>query len=72
MSGLVERLRKNCMWQRVKGTSLDNGYPYHKHIPDCDICQSADRLEEQDAELKQLRLVVYEPKQDNESSPAGQ
>ena len=38
-------LRRQCGWQRAHGTSRDNGYPYHKHVPDCDICRSADLLE---------------------------
>jgi hypothetical protein len=33
------------MWQRAVGTTRDNGYPYYKHVPDCDICRSADLLE---------------------------
>ncbi len=41
----IELLRKQCIWQRAKGTDRDNGYPYHKHLPDCDICRSADMLE---------------------------
>lgn len=48
----VRMLRKQCMWQRSQGTSRDNGYPYHKHQPDCDICRSADLLERQARDIR--------------------
>ena len=41
----LKMLRKQCTWQRSQGTERDNGYPYHKHFPDCDICRSADLIE---------------------------
>lgn len=47
-SKLIERLKKHCEWWKSQGTPEDNGYPYHKHFPDCDICQAI-------AELEQLR-----------------
>jgi len=55
---LVERLRKWCQWQRVQGTTDNNGYPYHKHVPDCEICQAADRIEELEAALLQAIATV--------------
>lgn len=51
---LIKRLRLNCIWQRRKGTSRDNGYPYRKHVQDCDICQGADRI----AELEGFERIV--------------
>ena len=41
----VHMLRMQCIWQRAQGTKRDNGYPYHKHVPDCEICRSADLIE---------------------------
>lgn len=55
---LVERqvymLRRQCFWQRSQGTDLDNGYPYHKHLPDCDICRSAELIESDRERIKEL------------------
>ena len=57
----AECLRRNCIWQRAKGTSRDNGYPYHKHVPDCDICQGADRIDElENANKKRLADTLRE------------
>lgn len=52
MSYSVKTLRRNCIWQREKGTVRDNGYPYYKHVPDCDICQAADHIEEMDRRVR--------------------
>ena len=41
----IRLLRRQCIWQRAQGTDRDNGYPYRKHVPDCDICRSADLLQ---------------------------
>jgi hypothetical protein len=54
----IKRLRRQCMWQRAKGTKRDNGYPYHKHVPDCDICQAADALEAADKRIAELEQVL--------------
>jgi len=43
------------MWQRARGTSRDNGYPYYKHVPDCDICRGADRIEVLEVALHEAR-----------------
>ena len=40
----IYMLRRNCDWQRSQGTKRDNGYPYGKHLPDCDICRSAELI----------------------------
>jgi len=53
----VEMLRKQCIWQRAKGTKSDNGYPYHKHYPDCDICRSAELIEQLQAD--KAEAVIY-------------
>ncbi len=42
---LAKALRKHCIWQQEHGTKDDNGYPFHKHLPDCTICEAADALE---------------------------
>lgn len=54
----AKRLRRNCTWQRAKGTSRDNGYPYHKHVPDCDICQGADKIDKLQAQIKELEDLL--------------
>lgn len=46
----AELLRKQCHWQRLQGTSRHSEYPYGKHVPDCDICRSADLLEKLEAD----------------------
>ena len=55
---LVERLRRWCIWQRDQGTNDDNGYPYHKHVPDCEICQAADRIEALEAALQLMNITA--------------
>jgi len=55
---LLKRLRRNCTWQRAKGTSRDNGYPYCKHVPDCDICQAADRIEADSKRIAELESEI--------------
>ena len=61
---LVERLRKWCQWQRVQGTTDNNGYPYHKHVPDCEICQAADRIEELEAESgRRMNIITAQQKE---------
>ena len=44
VAGQVHRLYRQCFYQRTLGTDLDNKYPYHKHLPDCDICLSAELI----------------------------
>ncbi len=48
---LAEMLRRGCLWQQARGTKRDNGYPYHKHLPDCTICEAAEALESLHKEL---------------------
>ena len=54
----AELLRKLCMWHQAKGTSRDNGYPYHKHLPDCEICRTADLLERQAKQIYGLTQYI--------------
>ena len=54
----INMLRKQCSWQRARGTSRDNGYPYHKHAPDCEICMAADAIEALQAQVKELEDLL--------------
>ena len=54
----IDLLRKQCIWQRTKGTKHDNGYPYHKHLPDCDICQGADEIERLQKRIRELENII--------------
>ena len=67
-------LRRNCLWQREQGTSRDNGYPYHKHLPDCDICRAADLLEQYGKALERLgdwnQIDINDPSPDTDQLAA--
>ena len=46
------------MWQRSQGTKDDNYYPYHKHLPDCEICQAADHIDKLELLQKMKPLPI--------------
>ena len=58
-SKLIDRLKKHCEWWKSQGTPEDNGYPYHKHFPDCDICQAIAELERLESQKRNLLNFRY-------------
>lgn len=50
----LRNLRRQCTYQRAKGTKADNGYPYGEHLQDCDICQAAEYIEQLQADKERL------------------
>ena len=45
MTDYAKNLRRNCLFQRAKGTDRENDYPEGEHTRDCDICQGANEIE---------------------------
>jgi len=54
MSESANRLRLNCGFQRAKASGKTN-YPEEEHVRDCDLCQGADLIEEQQKIITSLR-----------------
>lgn len=63
MTDYAANIRRNCIYQRAKGTPRDNGYPEGEHVRDCDICQGALEIERLTTEGVMLRARIRELEQ---------
>lgn len=62
-----KQLRKHCIAHDFKGNYRNNDYPYGEHLRDCDICQAAEKINNQAARIAELEARAEKAEQQRDA-----